>query len=188
MKAEVEYTKKTKNCTLCGFVFVSNSYLRKGTSNLVWYSRCNPCRNKLNLKRLHLKMPEKKVRKVGEYFLKQSLSWSQRNREKINALNKKWRLNNKEKWDTLNRINQQNRRALGSINSSEWIAKVMMLGNKCQSCFKTEPEIKITIDHVQPVSKGGTNHIDNLQPLCMNCNQKKHAKYSPVAASILINT
>ena len=51
-----------------------------------------------------------------------------------------------------------------------------MLKNQCQICFRTEPEVKITIDHIIPVSKGGTNHIDNLQPLCMTCNQRKSAK------------
>ena len=35
---------------------------------------------------------------------------------------------------------------------------------------------KLTVDHIVPVSLGGKNTIDNLQPLCLTCNSKKHNK------------
>ena len=34
-------------------------------------------------------------------------------------------------------------------------------------------ETMITVDHIIPVSKGGTSHRDNLQPLCRTCNSMK---------------
>ena len=48
--------------------------------------------------------------------------------------------------------------------------KFEALGNKCQLCGATE---RIEIDHILALSKGGTNHIDNLQPLCKPCNSGK---------------
>lgn len=30
-----------------------------------------------------------------------------------------------------------------------------------------------TIDHIKPISRGGTNELDNLQPMCWKCNRKK---------------
>lgn len=46
---------------------------------------------------------------------------------------------------------------------------------KCANCLKS---IKTSyhIDHIYPVSKGGSNWPSNLQLLCPACNQKKSAK------------
>ena len=41
---------------------------------------------------------------------------------------------------------------------------------KCKHCGIT---YNITIDHIKPISKGGTNDLDNLQPLCKSCNSRK---------------
>ena len=34
----------------------------------------------------------------------------------------------------------------------------------------------MTIDHIQPKSKGGDNTLENLQPMCHTCNTKKADK------------
>ena len=45
----------------------------------------------------------------------------------------------------------------------------------CNGCKTLFPYRNLTIDHIVPRSKGGTDHIDNLQLLCGACNSTKGA-------------
>ena len=51
---------------------------------------------------------------------------------------------------------------------------------RCAQCGKTplEDGVKLEVDHKVPQSWGGTDNIDNLQPLCMQCNHDKQAFYA----------
>lgn len=42
---------------------------------------------------------------------------------------------------------------------------------------KDGSEVMMTKDHIIPKSKGGSNKLDNLQPMCIKCNSKKGNKY-----------
>ena len=44
---------------------------------------------------------------------------------------------------------------------------------RCVYCGKTPPEITLEIDHIEPVSKGGKNDINNLVSACFDCNRGK---------------
>ena len=64
----------------------------------------------------------------------------------------------------------------GNYTPAEWQAIKERQGFRCLMCGKQEPEIKLTVDHVIPVSKGGLNTADNLAGLCKPCNSKKGTK------------
>jgi 5-methylcytosine-specific restriction endonuclease McrA len=49
-------------------------------------------------------------------------------------------------------------------------------GARCNYCFVTYKPKKLTIDHVKPLSKGGTWDEANLCLACLGCNQKKADK------------
>lgn len=51
-----------------------------------------------------------------------------------------------------------------------------LYGRTCLACGRREPHIRLTVDHVIPLSWGGTNALDNLQPLCSECNLDKGAQ------------
>ena len=61
----------------------------------------------------------------------------------------------------------------GRYTKAEWIALCVRYDNRCAKCGEQKP---LTVDHVIPVSKGGANTIDNLQPLCTSCNCHKWTK------------
>lgn len=46
----------------------------------------------------------------------------------------------------------------------------------CVACGSTE---KVEIDHIVPISKGGTGEEENLQALCRSCNRKKRQSAEP---------
>jgi hypothetical protein len=49
---------------------------------------------------------------------------------------------------------------------------------RCQICGDTAKEgAKLEVDHIHPVSKGGSNNPDNLQVLCRDCNAGKGVQY-----------
>ncbi len=43
----------------------------------------------------------------------------------------------------------------------------------CNKCLKCGSEENLTIDHIQPKSKGGSNDDSNKQTLCWACNHEK---------------
>ncbi|MEO8971104.1 MAG: HNH endonuclease signature motif containing protein [Ktedonobacteraceae bacterium] len=66
--------------------------------------------------------------------------------------------------------------AKGSFTAREWKQLCKQYNYTCLCCRKQEPEIKLTVDHIVPLSVGGANSIDNIQPLCQSCNSSKHRR------------
>lgn len=67
--------------------------------------------------------------------------------------------------------------AEGSHTEEEWQELKAFYNYTCLCCGKQEPEIKLTRDHVIPLTQGGSDSIDNIQPLCARCNSKKTTKH-----------
>jgi 5-methylcytosine-specific restriction endonuclease McrA len=77
------------------------------------------------------------------------------------------------KW--LNRLKDKPRKEACSFTNKPEVKEEIFsfYGEKCLACGSIE---NIALDHIKPVSKGGVNKIENLQPLCKSCNSKKGSK------------
>jgi len=64
------------------------------------------------------------------------------------------------------------RAAEGQFTSAEWRALVQRYEGKCAYRGEVGP---LQVDHRVPLSRGGTNSIDNILPACRSCNGHKHA-------------
>ena len=67
------------------------------------------------------------------------------------------------------------RNALGSFTHQEWQAKLEEYNYKCAYCGNPLDE-DITIDHITPISRGGSHNINNLAPAHKVCNSSKYNK------------
>jgi 5-methylcytosine-specific restriction endonuclease McrA len=63
--------------------------------------------------------------------------------------------------------------AEGRHSEQEWRTLVERLGGRCLRCGT---QADLTKDHVVPLSRGGSNRLENLQPLCRRCNSGKHER------------
>jgi len=75
-----------------------------------------------------------------------------------------------------NRLKRCTIKELGTHTYGDWGLLKKQYNYICPCCKKSEPEIKLTEDHIIPLSKGGSDLIENIQPLCRSCNCKKHTK------------
>lgn len=68
------------------------------------------------------------------------------------------------------------KKAVGNHSYQEWEELKKQHKFTCLHCKKKEPEIKLSEDHITPLSRGGSDNIENIQPLCRSCNCKKSNK------------
>lgn len=153
--------------------------------------------NRTNVSRwYHVNHEALKERREQEEYKDRRRRYKAEHREEFRQYNKEWRTNHPDLYreyikrfailhpDRIKEINmaryikRRGRKAAaeGYYTPEEWRVLKTQYNFKCLCCGKQEPSIKLTVDHIIPLSKGGSNKIDNIQPLCGSCNSRKGAK------------
>jgi 5-methylcytosine-specific restriction endonuclease McrA len=183
-----------KKCTKCGGIkpiteFHKDKRLKSGHTS--WCELCN----RQYHKQYYRGDKEKIISRAKKYYENDRenkkinvRAWAIKNPERRKSICKKWRDNNKEQstqaikeWKNSHpekvTISSETRRirilnAEGTIAAEEWTAVLEKYHHTCLCCGKNN--VKLTMDHVVPVSLGGAHSIENIQPLCQSCNSKKY--------------
>lgn len=161
-------------------------HYHKNKDKYVAYRKAHASKIKEANKAYHKSMPSEVLEKKRAY----DKEYAKRNRGKLSARMKAWRLANPQKHlETIKRYrkahpevataNRNLRRARlsgigGKYTAKEWQSLCKSYDYRCLACGEEKP---LTVDHVLPISLGGTNTIDNIQPLCRSCNARKHDKH-----------
>lgn len=112
----------------------------------------------------------------SESIISSKRDYYERNREKVISRSKKWARENAEKVKISKINNRRKRRAAknmggGHFTAEEFDALCSVYGYACLCCGVTDRILEA--DHVVPLTKGGSDDIGNIQPLCGECNRRE---------------
>jgi 5-methylcytosine-specific restriction endonuclease McrA len=142
--------------------------------------RGRECRQCVRAAARHMKDPAKQVARVQAWVaankdrrVEYRRAYYRRNAEKIKATVKAYYEANPEKWKAWTQARRaRDRSAPGTATTAQIDARVAYYGGKCWMCGDPAD----TIDHVIPLSRGGSNWPANLRPACKSCNCSKKAR------------
>lgn len=132
-----------------------------------WYERRRDA-ERARQRRKHRENPERERQRHQRYY--------RENREARQAYDRRYIRQNLDK----NRAKNHRRRARergtdGDHTAEQFAALCARYGHRCLCCGATG--VPLTVDHVLPISRGGSNDIANIQPLCETCNKSKGTRH-----------
>lgn len=159
---------ENKKCSKCGETqSIDNFGMRGGKQSHLRKSWCKSCLAALRSKN-YQNNPEREAEQNRRWHQENKPWLDPKRREYHNA----WRRASNRRAEWANR-DALKRGAEGSFSNEEWVALCEKYGNRCLRCGRGD--VTLSVDHVKPLSKGGTNWLDNIQPLCVSCNCSKGA-------------
>ncbi len=158
-----------KKCTACQEIKDLELFYKRSKSPDGRQDRCKECCVTLNRK-YRQENPEKVLQGVQD--------WRRRNPDKYKDYVKQWEQENKETRRNVYSRHKQVRRALkktnGAVDSNITTQSVFERDQGiCGICRLECSRNEASVDHIIPLSKGGTHTWDNIQLAHMLCNIKK---------------
>lgn len=176
-------------CTSCGSAQAgSNFYWRRFVKGLTPRMPCKACSGPLHA----AKMREWRKTKSGSASVKATLkAWHAKNpnyerersknryaadpkyRSRVREGSRKHMRENREYY----RMKENERRARVEaagrmVNAEQWRCIVLAYDERCVYCGRFS-DTKLTVEHIVPLSRGGSHAPVNLAPACKSCNSQK---------------
>lgn len=177
----------TKKCTKCGVKKTIGDFYTDKTGKDGVRSVCKVCHN-LDIKSRIEGNPQKYTKLKSKAQKKWRDSKLEERREKGREYarahtDQKREADKRRYWENLEasrnkeRMKAHRRRVSGDVWTLEEENQLITdYGFRCVYCNKKKKRKDLTLDHVIPITKGGTNSIENLVPACCFCNLSKGNK------------
>lgn len=171
-----------KVCSSCGqWKPFSDFHKAKGYHD-GYTGQCKPCRRVVILRwHAHNRAQngEQLRAKQKAWYAQKGIAyhqeWRSKNRERLNALNRaRYAADPSRNIHHALRRSARRRGAGGSHTLAEWEALKAKFDHRCVCCWR---KVTLTQDHILPISHGGTDNIENIQPLCGICNSRKNNRF-----------
>lgn len=132
----------------------------------------------------HKEIARKTYYKNREKILLRNREWAEKHPEKMREMKGKWDRSHRDhkRLDTI-KYREKKKQLIHKYTLQEWKEKLVKTTGICPMCNKYVGIEKLTLDHIIPVSKapmGFVYSIDDVQPLCKECNSKKNNKIKDV--------
>lgn len=174
----------TKVCTKCLGKKLLEEFHKEKLGKYGVRSKCKPCLMESNAIAKAGKvyvLDQEKARARRKKWEDKNSAWrqeyarnyQQENKDKINKRRRKsYATSDSYKAYVLAYVHKRRDSKHGTFSNQEWLDLVERYDYRClvPGCIETN----LTVDHVVPLSKGGSNAIENIQPLCRHHNAVKH--------------
>lgn len=122
-------------------------------------------------------------KKCDEILLEQDNRSSQKKERAINGAATRWE-SGASGSSRSQRISEARKK--GKHTKEEWDTLIQVCEHKCVKCGASKKRLEggvLCKDHILPIYKGGSDSIENIQPMCRNCNASKgpeNKDYRPI--------
>lgn len=176
---------KSKRCSACGVTLPLTQFGVQKRGAFGCKSQCKGCLTKIEVARRasdpegqraykrtwwaqHLFTPEEREKAVAK-----ARSWYASNKARHAKTLKLWVDAHREAVNIIQARRRAKKRAVpNTLTPEEWQQTLEVFNHACGYCLRTD--LPLTIDHVEPISRGGPHTAENVVPACKPCNCSKN--------------